>query len=127
MRQRHRTGGFEDLAAYSRAVRVGDQIAVSATAPTGADGVALHPGDTYAQTRLAFERAIDSVVALGGTIADVTRTRVYLTRESEWRRAVDAHAELFADVQPANSTFYVAGFIPEGVLVEVELDAIVAS
>ena len=127
MRQQHRTGGFEDLAAYSRAVRVGDHIAVSATAPTGDDGAALHPGDTYAQTRLAFERAIDSIAALGGTIADVTRTRVYLVRESEWRRAVDAHAELFADVLPANSTFYVAGFIPEGILVEVELDAIVTA
>jgi enamine deaminase RidA (YjgF/YER057c/UK114 family) len=127
VRQHHRTGGFEDLAAYSRAVRVGDHIAVSATAPTGSDGAALHRGDTYAQTLLAFERAIDSVVALGGTIADVMRTRVYLTHESEWRRAVDAHAELFADVLPANSTFYVAGFIPEGVLVEVELDAIVTA
>ena len=115
------------MAAYSRAVRVGDHIAVSATAPTGSDGAAVHPGDTYAQTRLAFERAIESIAALGGTIADVTRTRMYLTHESEWRRAVDAHAELFAEVLPANSTFYVAGFIPEGVLVEVELDAIVTA
>jgi hypothetical protein len=51
---------------------------------------------------------------------------MYLSVDSEWRRAVDAHRELFGDVQPANSTFYVAGFIPEGVLVEVELDAIVS-
>jgi enamine deaminase RidA (YjgF/YER057c/UK114 family) len=125
MRTTFRTGGFEDVAGYSRAVRVGDHIAVSATAPTDESGSALHPGDTYAQTRLAFERAIEAVSELGGRVEHVTRTRMYLVVDSEWRRAVDAHLELFADIQPANSTFYVAGFIPDGVLVEVELDAIV--
>lgn len=126
VRRLHRTGGFEDVGAYSRAVRVGAHIAVSATAPTGDDGTALHPGDTYAQARVAFERAIEAVVALGGAVSDVTRSRMYLTREAEWRLAVEVHAELFADVLPANSTFYVEGFIPPGVLIEVELDAIVA-
>jgi enamine deaminase RidA (YjgF/YER057c/UK114 family) len=126
VRTTFRTGGFEDAAGYSRAVRVGDHIAVSATAPTGEEGVALHRGDTYAQTRLSFERALAAVRELGGRAEHVTRTRRYLSVDSEWRRAVDAHRELFADVQPANSTFYVAGFIPEGVLVEVELDAIVS-
>lgn len=127
MRQTYRTGGFEDVAGYSRAVRIGDVIAVSATAPTDDRGSALHPGDTYAQTRLAFERALEGLEALGAGVADVLRTRMYLTLDSEWRRAVDAHRELFADVQPANATFYVAGFIPEGVLVEVELDAVSSS
>jgi hypothetical protein len=56
----------------------------------------------------------------------VIRTRLYLTPEADWREAVRAHAELFEGIFPANATFYVAGFIPEGVLVEVELDAIVA-
>ncbi len=124
MRTTYRTGGFEDVAGYSRAVRIGELVAVSATAPTDEHGKALHPGDTYAQARLAFERALEGLEALGAGVADVLRTRMYLTPDSDWRRAVDAHRELFADVQPANSTFYVAGFIPEGVLVEVELDAV---
>jgi enamine deaminase RidA (YjgF/YER057c/UK114 family) len=123
----HRTGGFEDVAGYSRAVRVDNHIAVSTTAPLGADGEALFPGDTYQQTKHVFERAIEAVVALGGTVDDVTRTRLYLTREADWRKAVAAHAELFKEVMPANSTFYVEGFIPPGVLVEVELDAILSS
>jgi enamine deaminase RidA (YjgF/YER057c/UK114 family) len=125
VRQTYRTGGFEDTAGYSRAVRVGDHVAVSATAPTNDEGTALYLGDTYAQTRVAFERALEAVAALGGAAADVTRTRMYLGPEAEWRRAVDAHHELFAEVLPANSTYYVAGFIPPGILVEVELDAIV--
>jgi enamine deaminase RidA (YjgF/YER057c/UK114 family) len=126
VRRNYRTGGFEDIAAYSRAVRVGAHVAVSATAPTGDDGAALHPGDTYAQTRLSFEKAFDALAELGATAEQVVRTRMYLVRAAEWRDAVRAHAELFDGIFPANSTFYVEGFIPEGVLVEIELDAIVA-
>lgn len=127
VRQTYRTGGFEDVAGYSRAVRIGSHIAVSATAATGDDGSALHKGDTYAQTKVAFERALEGVSALGGATTDVLRTRMYLALDADWRRAVDAHAELFAGVSPANSTYFVASFIPFGVLVEVEIDAILAS
>lgn len=127
MRRLLRTGGFEDVAAYSRAVRVGDHIAVSATAATGPDGTALHPGDAYLQARTAFERALEAVAELGGGPEHVLRTRLYLTRDADWREAVRAHAELFDGVFPANATFYVEGFIPPGVLVEIELDAIVES
>jgi len=116
---------FEATAAYSRAVRVGELIAVSGTAATGPDGKALHPGDTYAQTTDCIARALAAVDELGGAAADVVRTRVYLTHDAEWRDAVRAHAEAFAGIDPANTTLYVAGFIPEGVLVEVELDAAV--
>jgi enamine deaminase RidA (YjgF/YER057c/UK114 family) len=126
MRREHRAGGFEDVAGYARAVRIDDWIAVSATAPTDDSGRAVHQGDLYGQTKLAFARALDAVEALGGGRASVLRTRMYLVPGCEWRLAVDAHRELFAEVRPANSTFYVAGFIPEGVLVEVELDAVVS-
>jgi enamine deaminase RidA (YjgF/YER057c/UK114 family) len=126
MRENFRTGGFEDVGAYSRAVRVDAHIVVSATAPTGDDGAALHPGDTYAQSRVALERAVAAVAELGGRPEDVVRTRVYLTRDADWREAIRAHAELFDGIFPANTTYYVEGFIPPGVLVEIELDAIVA-
>jgi enamine deaminase RidA (YjgF/YER057c/UK114 family) len=105
-------------------VRVGDAIAVSGTAATGADGAAFHPG-TYEQTREAFDRALAAVRELGGGLEHVTRTRIFLTVDAEWRDAVRAHAELFAGIDPANTTLYVAAFIPAGVVVEVELDAIV--
>jgi enamine deaminase RidA (YjgF/YER057c/UK114 family) len=125
MRKNFRSGGFEDVAAYSRGVRVDRQIAVSATAPTRGDGTALYPGDTFAQTQVALDRALGAVTELGGSVEDVVRTRVYLTRESDWREAIRAHAERFDGIFPANTTFFVEGFIPTGVLVEVELDAIV--
>jgi enamine deaminase RidA (YjgF/YER057c/UK114 family) len=127
-RSHSRSGSpFEATAAYSRAVRAGGFIAVSGTAATGPDGKALHPGDTYAQTRDSLQRALAAVEELGGAAADVVRTRIYLTQDAEWRDAVRAHAEAFAGIDPANTTLYVAGFIPEGVLVEVELDAAVSN
>jgi enamine deaminase RidA (YjgF/YER057c/UK114 family) len=63
------------------------------------------------------------VVELGGRHQDVIRTRLYLTREADWREAVRAHRELLGGVDPANTTFYVAGFIAEEMLVEVEVEA----
>jgi enamine deaminase RidA (YjgF/YER057c/UK114 family) len=119
-----RTGGFEDIGGYARAVRIGGTIAVSGTAATDAEGKALHPGDAHAQTRDAFERALAALRELGGGLNDVVRTRIYLAPGADWRRAVDAHRELFGETLPANTTLFVAGFIPVGVLVEVEVDAV---
>ena len=124
-RKTHRTGGFEDVGGYSRAVRSGDSIAVSGTAATGENGQALSPDDVYAQSRECFRRALAAVEALGGTVEDVIRTRIYLVAGVDWRRAVEAHRELFGEVTPANTTVFVAGFPPEGVLVEVEIDAVI--
>ncbi len=126
--RRHSYSGspFERTAAYARAVRGGDLVAVSGTAATGPDGRALDPGDVYAQTADAIARGLESVVELGGAAADVVRTRIFLAPGADWREAVRAHAEAFAGVDPANTTLFVAGFIPEDVLVEVELDAVVS-
>ena len=127
MIQRHRDGtAFEATAADCRAVRSGQAIAVSGTAATAPNGSALFPGDTYAQTRESFERAVAAARSLGADVGDTVRTRVYLGPGSDWREAVRAHRELFEGIDPANTTVYVAGFIPDGVLVEVELDAWVA-
>lgn len=124
MAQRFRDGGgFEAVAGYARAARHGDRIAVSGTGDVASDGSVGHPGDTYAQTRSSLERALAAVVELGGRHEDVIRTRLYLTRESDWREAVRAHRELLGGIDPANTTLYVAGFIAEEMLVEVEVEA----
>ena len=127
MIERYRDGGgAQRAAAYSRAVRRGSVVAVSGTAATGPDGRALHAGDTYGQTRECFERALAGLAALGGGPDDVIRTRILLTPDADPSGAIRVHKELFEGREPANTTFYVAGFIPEGVLVEVELDAVLA-
>ncbi len=111
-------GGFEEAAAYSRAVRIGSHVAVSGTA-------ARVLGDMYEQTREAITRALAAAAELGAAKDDVLRTRMLLVHDCDWDGAVRAHAEAFAGVDPANTTYFVSGFIPEGVLVEVELDAVV--
>ena len=122
--ERYRDGSaFEAVASYCRAVRSGPAIAVSGTAAMGPEGRALHPGDTYAQTKAAFERAVEAAGELGADPEHVVRTRIYLGPGSDWRDAVRAHHYVFEGIDPANTTLYVAGFIPEGALVEVEVDA----
>jgi hypothetical protein len=54
----------------------------------------------------------------------VIRTRLYLTREAEWRDAVRAHKELLGGIDPANTTLFVAGFVVPEMLVEVEVEAV---
>ena len=109
---------FEELAGYARAVRIGPHVAVSGTAaPEG--------GDTHAQTREALDRALAAAGKLGAAPTDVIRTRLLLAQGCDWEGAARAHGEVFAGIDPANTTYFVAGFIPDGVLVEVELDAIV--
>ena len=113
------------MGGYSRAVRAGNYIAVSGTAATDGAGGVVAPGDVGGQTAEGFRRALAAVNALGGSLSDVIRTRIYLVSGSDWRPAAAAHRELFSAVNPANTTVFVAGFPPEGVLVEVEVDAIV--
>jgi len=118
------SGGFGEAAAYSRAVRYGEHVAVSATAPMDG-GVVLHPGDAYAQTQVAIRRALAAAEELGARREGVVRTRLLLAPECDWREAVRAHAETFAGIDPANTSYFVGRLIPDGALVEVELDAIV--
>ena len=124
MTRRHRDGrGWEEHAGYSRAVRRFGHIAVSGTTATGEDGEALHPGDTYMQTRVALERALSAVEALDGRLRDVVRTRIYLAPGARWEDAARAHAEVMGSMAPANTMLFVAGLIGDGFLVEVELEA----
>lgn len=125
MRDRFRDGGaWQDAAGYSRAARRGPLIAVSGTTAEGPNGGALHPGDTYAQTRDALLRAVAAVEALGGTVQDVVRTRVYLAPGAAWEDAARAHQEVLGAVAPANTLLHVASLIGEDTLVEVEVLAL---
>lgn len=122
--QRYRDGkGWEEAAGYSRAVRRFGHIVVSGTTASGQDGRALYPGDSYGQTHAALEQGLAAVQALGGHREDVIRTRLYLAPAADWREAARAHAEIFGQVAPANTTLLVAGLIGDDFLVEVELEA----
>jgi enamine deaminase RidA (YjgF/YER057c/UK114 family) len=84
----------------------------------------MHRGDARAQAQDAIRNALAAATELGATRDNVLRTRLLLAPGCDWEAVVDAHHEIFEGAPPANTTYYVAGLIPEGVLVEVELDAI---
>lgn len=112
---------WQALAGYSRAARSGSVIAVSGTtAPDAAD----LPGDTYGQTRSALLRIVEAVEALGGNRSEIIRTRVMLVPGADAPAACRAHLEILGDVAPANSLVFVAALIGEGLLVEIEADAV---
>jgi enamine deaminase RidA (YjgF/YER057c/UK114 family) len=113
-------GSYEDEAGYSRAARLGPLIAVSGT--TGRpDVVGL---DTYAQTADCLRHVVEAVERLGGSRSGIFRTRIFLVPGADWRGASRAHREIMGTVTPANTMLFVHGLIGEGVLVEVEADAL---
>jgi enamine deaminase RidA (YjgF/YER057c/UK114 family) len=118
---------YEPTVGYCRALRVGDRISVSGTAPIGDDGEPFAPGDPEAQMRRCLEVAGRAVEELGGTLQQAVRTRMYLTRREDWEAVARAHGEVFGPVRPVATAVVVAGLVDPAWLVEVEVEVDVAS
>lgn len=110
---------------YSRAVREGDRVEVSGTSATTPDGQVVAPGDAYLQTQYILAEIVAALAELGATPADVLRTRVYLTDIDQWEAAGRAHGEVFAGLDPACTFIEVGRLMLDGLVVEVELSAVV--
>jgi enamine deaminase RidA (YjgF/YER057c/UK114 family) len=117
---------YERIWGHSRAVRVGDNISVSGTAPIPADGSDA-PGDAYGQTRLCLEIILKALAELGAHSEDVVRTRVYGTRADIFDDVARAHSEVFAEISPASTFVVIDELANPAWLVEVEADAIAAA
>jgi enamine deaminase RidA (YjgF/YER057c/UK114 family) len=110
---------WEPVVGYSRAVAAGDFIFV--TGCTSIDGAqVVHPGDAGAQTRQAIANVAVALGKLGAGLADVVRTRMFVTDISRWEEIGRAHGEAFGDVLPATSMVEVSALIDPRMLVEVE-------
>jgi len=117
---------YEPTIGFSRGVKVGNIIAISGTAPIGADGKVAGPGDAYLQTKRCIEIAAASLEKAGASLKDVVRTRVMLTDIKQWEAAAKAHGEAFGEIRPACTFVQVSGLIDPAWLVEMEFDAVVA-
>ena len=124
--RRHTTNTpWEEVAAYSRAVRVGDRILVSGTTASGSDG-ALDLSNAADQTRAVLDIIKSAIESLGGSLADVVRTRVYVKDIADWEQVARVHGEYFADARPA-CTLVEARLVDESLLVEIEAEAVIGS
>ena len=119
-------GPWEERVGYSRAVRVGAHVMVAGTTAVAADGRVAGPGDAYAQTRRCIEVIGAALEAAGARLDDVVRTRLYVTDIERWPEIARAHAEAFGDIRPAATMVEVRRLIDPEMLVEIEVDAIVA-
>ena len=117
---------WEQLAGYSRAVRIGDRILVSGTTATGPDGQLVGHDDPEAQTRYILDKIESAIVQLGGRMNDVARTRIYVSDMAHWEPVARAHGERFAAIRPVN-TLVQARLVGDDHLVEIEAEAIVLS
>ena len=113
---------WEGIVGYSRVVVRGDAAWVSGTSST-VKGVVTHPDDAGAQTRRALQTIQESLERAGFTLADVVRTRMFVTDIDRWPEVARAHVEVFGSVRPAATMVEVSRLIAPGLLVEVEADA----
>ncbi|MGH9047177.1 MAG: RidA family protein [Acidimicrobiales bacterium] len=114
---------FEDTIGFSRAVRVGERVVVSGTAPVWPDGSC--PNDPAVQARRCFEIIQRALEELGATSANVVRTRMYLCDPADADAVGAAHEEIFGRVRPAATMVVVAALLDPRWRVEIEAEAIV--
>jgi enamine deaminase RidA (YjgF/YER057c/UK114 family) len=117
---------WEGWAGYSRAVRFGNQVWVSGTTASDAEGNLQGGEDAYSQARYILQKIERALTEAGASLQEVVRTRVFVARLEDWREVARAHGEVFGSIRPANTLVQVAGLI-EGRLVEIEADAVIGS
>ncbi len=117
---------WEKQVGYCRAVRAGDHIFVSGTAPVAEYGGVFAPGDAYAQAKRCLEIIERALRHLGADPANVVRTRLFVTDIARWAEYGRAHQEFFGEHPPATSMVEVKSLIDPAMLIEIEVDAVIA-
>jgi enamine deaminase RidA (YjgF/YER057c/UK114 family) len=124
--RRNIAGGspWEPKFGYSRAVRVGPWVLVAGT--TGSDGAGQAVGtanDAYAQSKHALDKIEAALTEAGATMAQVVRTRIFVTRIADFEAVARAHAERFGSIRPASTLVEVKALVAPELVVEIEVDA----
>ena len=113
---------WENIVGYSRAVKIGNIIEVSGTAPVE-EGKILFPGNAYEQTKASIKIMEKSLSEAGASLKNVIRTRMFVTDISRWEEYAKAHREFFNEIKPATSMVEVKSLISPDMLIEIEATA----
>ena len=117
---------WEEKVGYCRALKAGNHVYVTGTAPVDESGRGVHaPGDGYAQAKRCLELIERALAQLGASRANVVRTRMFVTDISRWAEYGRAHAEFFAEEKPATTMVEVKALIDPRMLIEIEADAFI--
>lgn len=126
-RQRIFSGApWEESVGYCRALRVGELVFVTGTAPVADGGGVQAPGDAYQQARRCFEIIAKAIQQLGATPSDIVRTRMFVTDIRLWEDFARAHREFVGDNRPCTTMVEVSALIDPDMLIEVEADAVIS-
>ncbi|HUO43097.1 MAG TPA: RidA family protein [Methylomirabilota bacterium] len=117
---------WEPLVGYSRAVRVGNSVHVAGTTATDLEGNIVGVGDASVQARQALKNIKRALEAVGASIDDVVRTRIFVTDISKWEQVGRVHGEYFKDVRPATTMIEVSRLVDPKMILEIEAEAIIA-
>ena len=114
---------WEEMAGYSRAVRVGGQVYVSGTTASDASGAVQHPGDAAGQTRYILAKIAAALAEAGASLEQVVRTRMFVVDIADWEAVGRAHGEVFGAIRPVATMVEVSKLIDPDHLVEIEVEA----
>ena len=125
-RQNISSGGpWEAVVGYSRAVRIGNSVAVAGTTSANPDGTIHGVGDPYEQAKRCFEIIGQALAEAGASFTDVLRTRMYVTDISRWEEYSRAHGEVFHNIRPAATMVQVSALMTPEILIEIEVEAVI--
>jgi len=115
---------WEQKYGYSRAVRIGNVVAVAGTTAVDETGAVIGAGNPGEQARFIYKKIDRALAQAGASLADVIRVRTFITDISRWEDVARVQGEVFSEIRPAATLVEVSAFIAPELLVEIEVDAV---